>query len=81
MHRTGRGRQVPVLEPREACPIALRQPAGAVGKEPWGCRGSGLRGQRGPQGMLAMLVGDTWSVTGGVHWHDDTDAVSLPPRS
>lgn len=36
---------------------------------------------RGPWGMLAGLVGDTWSATVGMHWHDDADAVFFfPPQ-
>lgn len=63
---------------RGAGPIALRQPAVVVGKEPHGCRGSVWAW--GPRGVLAMLVGDTWSATVGMHGHDDADAVSLPPQ-
>lgn len=66
-----------MAEWRGAGPIALWQPAMVVGKDPHGCCGSVW--VWGPQGMLAIPVGDTWSATVGMHCHDDADAVSLPP--
>ena len=36
---------------------------------------------RGPQGMLALLLGDAQSATVGMHWHDDADTVFLFPPS
>lgn len=42
-----------------------------------GCVGAGTMGDAGRSG----LVGDTWSATVGMHWHDDADAVFFfPPQ-
>lgn len=64
----GAGKQVPMPERRGACPIALLQPAVVVGKEPCGCRGSGLCGCRDHGGCsqrcLVTLGVPLWACAG-----------------